>query len=160
MYSNPWTSLVSIETYSHAHSSKEGLFCAGNKGNHQNFDPFLLAYKFLLIFMAMNKKRKIKIGQLLTLHSELCGEIQLRWCSRKWKHISIFDVTCYYILTEFKFWWLSWFPPHQNLNSICDIPCYSHLFNTRGGWNKHGGDAKVAKSLNVEGGIFLEKTST
>ena len=37
---------------------------------------------------------------------------------------------------------------------------YSHLSNNRGGWNKHGGGAKVAKSLNmevrinVEGGIF------
>ena len=34
---------------------------------------------------------------------------------------------------------------------------YSHLFNKRGGWNKRGGFAKVAKSLNVEGGIFWEK---
>ena len=40
---------------------------------------------------------------------------------------------------------------------------YSHLFNKRGGWNKHGGGAKFAKSLNVEvgikveGGIFLKK---
>ena len=37
---------------------------------------------------------------------------------------------------------------------------YSHLSNNRGGWNKCGGDAKVAKSINVEvvinveGGIF------
>ena len=34
---------------------------------------------------------------------------------------------------------------------------YSHLLNKRGGWNKRGGGAKVAKSLNVEGGIFLKK---
>ena len=40
---------------------------------------------------------------------------------------------------------------------------YSHFFNKRGGWNKHGGGAKVAKSLdmevgiNVEGGIFWKK---
>ena len=40
---------------------------------------------------------------------------------------------------------------------------YSHLFNKRGAWNKRGGGAKVAKSLNVEirinveGGIFWEK---
>ena len=34
---------------------------------------------------------------------------------------------------------------------------YSHLFNKRGGWNKRGGGAKVAKSLNVEVGIFWEK---
>ena len=33
---------------------------------------------------------------------------------------------------------------------------YSHLFNKRGSWNKHGGAAKVAKSLNVEVGINLE----
>ena len=32
-------------------------------------------------------------------------------------------------------------------------PIYSHLFNKRGGWNKRGGGAKVAKSLNVELGI-------
>ena len=30
---------------------------------------------------------------------------------------------------------------------------YSHFFNKRGGWNKRGGGAKVAKSLNVEVGI-------
>ena len=40
---------------------------------------------------------------------------------------------------------------------------YSHLSNNRGGWNKHGGGAKVAKSINVkvginvEGGIFWKK---
>ena len=40
---------------------------------------------------------------------------------------------------------------------------YSHLFNKRGAWNKRGGGAKVAKSLNlevginVEGGIFWKK---
>ena len=33
---------------------------------------------------------------------------------------------------------------------------YSHHFNRRGGWNKCGGGAKVAKSLNVEVGINLE----
>ena len=43
---------------------------------------------------------------------------------------------------------------------------YSHLSNKRGGWNKHGGGAKFAKSLNVEvginveGGIFWKKNST
>ena len=40
---------------------------------------------------------------------------------------------------------------------------YSHLSNKRGGWNKRGGGAKVAKPLNVqvginmEGGIFWKK---
>ena len=40
---------------------------------------------------------------------------------------------------------------------------YFHLFNKRGGWNKHGGGAKVAKSqnmevgINVEGGLFWKK---
>ena len=34
---------------------------------------------------------------------------------------------------------------------------YSHLFNKRGGWNKRGGGAKVANSLNVKGGIFWKK---
>ena len=43
---------------------------------------------------------------------------------------------------------------------------YSHLSYKRGGWNKRGGGAKVAKSLkrggwNKQGGWdFLEKTST
>ena len=27
---------------------------------------------------------------------------------------------------------------------------YSHLSNNRGGWNKRGGSAKAAKSINVE----------
>ena len=30
------------------------------------------------------------------------------------------------------------------------------LSNKRGGWNKHGGEAKIAKSLNVEAGIKVE----
>ena len=30
---------------------------------------------------------------------------------------------------------------------------YSHLSNSRGGWNKRGGGAKVAKSMNMEVGI-------
>ena len=33
---------------------------------------------------------------------------------------------------------------------------YSHLFNKRVAWNKRGGGAKVAKSLNVELGINEE----
>ena len=33
---------------------------------------------------------------------------------------------------------------------------YSHLSNKLGGWNKPGGSAKYAKSLNVEVGINLE----
>ena len=43
---------------------------------------------------------------------------------------------------------------------------YSHLSNSRGGWNKRGGGAKVTKSINVGGWNkcvgwdFLEKTST
>jgi len=37
------------------------------------------------------------------------------------------------------------------------IHVYSHLSNNRGGWNKRGGSAKVAKSINVEGGIFWKK---
>ena len=47
-------------------------------------------------------------------------------------------------------------------NEPCKIE-YSHLSNNRGGWNKRGGDAKVAKSIivevgiNVEGGIFWKK---
>ena len=33
---------------------------------------------------------------------------------------------------------------------------YSHLSNKRGGWNKRGGGAKVAKSINLEVGINAE----
>ena len=33
---------------------------------------------------------------------------------------------------------------------------YSHLSNNRGGWNKGGGETKIAKSLNVEAGIKVE----
>ena len=33
---------------------------------------------------------------------------------------------------------------------------YSNLSNKHGGWNKREGDAKVAKSLNVEVGINVE----
>ena len=36
------------------------------------------------------------------------------------------------------------------------ILCLPHLFNKRGAWNKRGGGAKVAKSLNVELGINKE----
>ena len=40
---------------------------------------------------------------------------------------------------------------------------YSHLSNSRGGWNKRGGGAKVLElideeiGINVEGGIFWKK---
>ena len=37
-----------------------------------------------------------------------------------------------------------------------NCPPYSHLFNKHGGWNKRGGGAKNAKSLNVEVGINVE----
>ena len=49
--------------------------------------------------------------------------------------------------------------------SLENIRPYSHLSNNRGVWNKRGGSAKVAKSINVEvgtnveGGIFWKKTS-
>ena len=49
--------------------------------------------------------------------------------------------------------------PSQNLN----LSQYSHLPIKRGGWNKHGGGAKIAKLLNmevginVEGGVFWKK---
>ena len=32
---------------------------------------------------------------------------------------------------------------------------YSHFSNKQGGWNKHEGETKIAKSLNVEAGIKL-----
>ena len=39
---------------------------------------------------------------------------------------------------------------------ILSLIVYSHLSNNRGGWNKPGEEAKVAKSLNVEAGINVE----
>ena len=36
------------------------------------------------------------------------------------------------------------------------ISMYSHCSNNRGGWNKHGGKAKIAESLNVEAWINVE----
>ena len=36
---------------------------------------------------------------------------------------------------------------------------YSHLSNKRGAWNKRGGGAKVAKSVNVEAGILQLESS-
>ena len=35
-------------------------------------------------------------------------------------------------------------------------PRYSHLSNSRGGWNKRGRGAKVERSINVEVGINVE----
>ena len=49
------------------------------------------------------------------------------------------------------------------LNDQLIVGKYSHLSNNRGGWNKRGGSAKVAKlinvevGINVEGGIFWKK---
>jgi hypothetical protein len=31
---------------------------SGNQGKHQNFDPFILPYKFGLIFIRMKQKKK------------------------------------------------------------------------------------------------------
>ena len=42
-------------------------------------------------------------------------------------------------------------------SALFNAKVYSHLSNNRGGWNKRGGGAKVAKSINVEGGIFWKK---
>ena len=39
------------------------------------------------------------------------------------------------------------------MRKMLDYVLYSHLSNNRGGWNKRGGGAKVAKSINVEVGI-------
>ena len=47
------------------------------------------------------------------------------------------------------------FLPWSNLS--LKIRCtYSHLSNSRGGWNKRGRGAKDAKSINVEVGINVE----
>ena len=56
--------------------------------------------------------------------------------------------------------------PGDQKTALTGDPLYSHVSNKRGGWNKRGGCAKVAKSIivevgiNVEGGIFLKKTSS
>ena len=38
-----------------------------------------------------------------------------------------------------------------------NIFSYSHPSNSRGGRNKQGGGAKVVKSINVEGGINMDR---
>ena len=43
-------------TYSGVQNSIERLFWAGNQGNHQNFDPSLLAHNCWLVFMGMEQK--------------------------------------------------------------------------------------------------------
>ena len=49
---------------------------------------------------------------------------------------------------------LWWFHNLDNSNSWLEV--YStHFSNKRGGWNKRGGGAKIAKSLNVEGVINI-----
>ena len=40
-------------------------------------------------------------------------------------------------------------------SNFCQI-VYSHLSNSRAGWNKRAGGTKVAKSINVEAGINEE----
>ena len=53
-----------------------------------------------------------------------------------------------------------WSEKHLALGRILKLNVqtyvYSHLSNNRGGWNKRGGEAKIAKSLNVEAGIKVE----
>ena len=45
---------------------------------------------------------------------------------------------------------------YSRISNKLGAHAYSHLFNKRGAWNKRGGGAKVAKSLNVELGIKEE----
>ena len=47
----------------------------------------------------------------------------------------------------------------KSLGKSNSFNVYSHLSNSQGGWDKHGGGAKAATSINVEG-VFLEKNST
>ena len=47
-------------------------------------------------------------------------------------------------------------PMQRVCNSTLIPDRNSHLSNSRGGWNKRGVGAKVAKSINVEVGINLE----
>ena len=53
--------------YSSAHISWHELVLAGNQDNHQNLVPFMLTYKFWLIFMGMKQesffcKKKFKMA--------------------------------------------------------------------------------------------------
>ena len=43
--------------------------------------------------------------------------------------------------------------------TLQNFTIYSHLFNKRGGWNKRGGGAKVAKSINADVGILQLESS-
>ena len=53
-------------------------------------------------------------------------------------------------------WCLFHYQSFQVTMTLLAYTVYSHLSNERGGWNKHGGGAKFAKSLNVEVGINVE----
>ena len=44
-----------IIKYTVLHIFVQVLFLAGNQGNHQNFEPSILPYKFGLIFMGMKQ---------------------------------------------------------------------------------------------------------
>ena len=44
----------------------------------------------------------------------------------------------------------------QYIQSLIYYIPYSHLSNNRGGWNRRGGEAKIARSLNAEAGINVE----
>ena len=46
--------------------------------------------------------------------------------------------------------------PMNNTGLTVKLKIYSHLSNKRGGWNKRGGGAKFAKSINVEVGINVK----
>ena len=49
--------LITDRKYTVLHMFTQLLFCAGNQGNHQNFDPSLQPKKLWLMFMGMNQKK-------------------------------------------------------------------------------------------------------
>ena len=45
------------DIYTVLHINRQVLFGAGNQSNHQNFNPFILPYKFGQIFKGMKQKK-------------------------------------------------------------------------------------------------------
>ena len=71
------------------------------------------------------------------------------------KEHSCFNVSCAF--TKHFFNLLQYLPSHYcNKNCANNIDMYSHLSINGRGWNKRGGGAKDAKSINVEFGINVE----
>ena len=66
---------------------------AGNKGNHQNWVPFISFYKFWLIIMGMKQKKKSKMtdpkSRQFSIFSDKISGIglwvnRINWCEEHW----------------------------------------------------------------------------